>query len=310
MVARDRIDRPGDELRDLHTRIRRLEAGADIGFSSITRGRLRVASNEGLLVEGSSKVEGWLIVTGTERVTGLLEILGELVASGDITLSGTTDITGPVDITGAVHIDGTTSLTKTLTVSSPGKIVVAGVNDATLQDGALSFDTGGKLQAYTTGATLQNSTGVSAVRVGNGSTAMVFGGNQVRVETSGTVVQGDHLITGAKSFRIDHPTKPDMYLRHGCTESPVSGVEYWGEETLDDYGTALVALPDYFEALAKPDGRTVFVYARGFSPDWTDIDTGTFTVTGKPGGRISWLVKAERYGGDFDVEYERVDIED
>lgn len=65
-----------------------------------------------------------------------------------------------------------------------------------------------------------------------------------------------------------------------------------------------VLLPDYFEQLAKPYGRAVMVTGRGFAPDWTDITGNYFTVTGKPGGRFSWLVKAARHGADFAVETE------
>ncbi len=40
---------------DVHRRVRDVEGGAPIGWSSVTRGSLRIASEEGLLVEGSIK---------------------------------------------------------------------------------------------------------------------------------------------------------------------------------------------------------------------------------------------------------------
>jgi hypothetical protein len=69
-------------------------------------------------------------------------------------------------------------------------------------------------------------------------------------------------------------------------------------------GTAVVKLPDYFEALVKAGGRETLVTPRGATVDWTDIVDGTFTVSGTEGVKFSWLVKAERHGGDFEVERE------
>ncbi|MET0716417.1 MAG: hypothetical protein ABWY57_16040 [Mycetocola sp.] len=308
MVARDRLD--VDEIPDIFRRIRRLECGANLGFASITRGSLRVASNEGLIVEGSMKVSGFSIITGTERVIGLLEVLGDLVASGTISLTGPTDITGAVDITGDMHIDGTTELTKTLTVNSPGKIIVAGgASPLTLESGEMSFGTGGAIDADTTNSGIRMTAGTRRVYVGTGAVAMQYDATRyVQVNSTGTHVvgvlwaDGGLQTTGSKSFIMDHPTKADHWLRHGSTESPVSGIEYWGEVELDENGAAIAELPDYFEALAKPGGRTVFVTGRGFSPDWTDIEGNQFTITGAPGKKASWLVKAERFGGDFLTE--------
>jgi cytoskeletal protein CcmA (bactofilin family) len=113
-IRYDNVSRRIDELWDL---VRGLLTASELGNSAITRGGLRVASNEGLLIQGSQKVEGWLVVTGTERVTGTLEILGRLVASGAIELSGNTDITGPTTIRGATSITGNTDITGRLTAA-------------------------------------------------------------------------------------------------------------------------------------------------------------------------------------------------
>ena len=119
-------------------------------------------------------------------------------------------------------------------------------------------------------------------------------------------INGGLSVSGTKNFVMDHPTKPGMELLHASTESPVSGIEYWGTETLDASGSATVTLPDYFEALAKPDGRVNLVWANGVALEWTAIASGAFTVTGPAGTSFSWLVKAERYGGDFEVERTKV----
>ncbi|GAB6938366.1 hypothetical protein ACQP60_04160 [Isoptericola variabilis] len=117
-------------------------------------------------------------------------------------------------------------------------------------------------------------------------------------------VSGSLNVDGAKQFRTRHPLREGYDLAHASTESPVSGVEYWGEGVIGADGTAAVALPYYFEALVKPTGRAVLVSPIGPpSPLGADrVVDGTFTVHGEPGAEFSWLVKGERFGGDFDVE--------
>jgi hypothetical protein len=90
-------------------------------------------------------------------------------------------------------------------------------------------------------------------------------------------------------------------LFHASTESPVSGIEYWGQETIDASGVAEIIMPEYFEGIAKPDNRAVLVQAQGAYVTWSDVTDGKFTVNGPANTKFSWLVKAERYGGDFEV---------
>lgn len=99
-----------------------------------------------------------------------------------------------------------------------------------------------------------------------------------------------------KTFIIDHPTKPDNYLIHATTESPHNGVEYWGTATLDEFGRADVRLPDYFEALVSPEGRSVLLTPIGLpvSLSATLPVNGVFRVYGPAGIKFSWLVKAIR----------------
>ncbi|MDQ1206608.1 hypothetical protein [Microbacterium sp. SORGH_AS_0862] len=109
-----------DVFGEIFDRLKTLETTAPVGFTSITRGALRVASAEGLIVEGSARVSGTLIVSGEETVDGQLTITGTLIVSGN------TEISGPTTITGTFGIDGNTTLTGNFTVSEGGEIVIAG----------------------------------------------------------------------------------------------------------------------------------------------------------------------------------------
>jgi hypothetical protein len=79
------------------------------------------------------------------------------------------------------------------------------------------------------------------------------------VIASGNVVAGgDVVASGAKKFAIDHPTRPGRTLTHAAIEGPEAAVYYRGEGQLVG-GRAVVALPEYFEALTRADGRTVML---------------------------------------------------
>lgn len=283
----------------------------------MSEGAFEIRSTEGLIVSGSAKVGGSLSVTGTETVSGTLNVSGTIGVTGTSNLNGPTNITGtttltgdttqqgPFHVKGATDITGNVTLTGTQTVNSPGKITIAGGSSpATLANGQLSFGTGGVVEADTTNNGLRMIvSGGGRVYVGTGAASLQYGPNSVTVTGTQTTVQGTFIAQGgSKNFRMDHPNKPDTWLMHGSTESPVSGIEYWGEEILGEDGRFTVALPDYFEALAKQNGRTVLVTGRGFVADWDGIEAGAFTVSGPAGKRFSWLVKAERYGGDFEIE--------
>ena len=101
---------------------------------------------------------------------------------------------------------------------------------------------------------------------------------------------------------MDHPTKLGYELLHASTESPVSGVEYWGRGVVGAEGSAVVDLPEYFGALIKPGTDHIAVTGNGGQVAWTDILDNQFIVSGAAGTAFTWLVKAERIGADFPPE--------
>ena len=243
-------------------------------------------------VEPETPLENNVIVVGRGTTTPgavLMRTPGRLqgVAGEDILLVGETGATLSAD---------------------PGWVVVRGASGATLratggdtvvaaEAGALSIlqDAGGS-QWY-----LGRSGSVAAAQ-----RAFIWspGGTNDLYLNGDVVVTGSLNVNGAKQFRTRHPLREGHDLAHASTESPVSGVEYWGEGVIGEDGTAVVDLPYYFEALVKPTGRAVLVSPIG-PPSLLGADRvvdGTFTVHGEPGAEFSWLVKGERFGGDFEVE--------
>lgn len=284
------VDHPGSLSQETQRqkRAERRNGKATMQNTSISRANFTVRDGGKIIIEN-----GGLDVTGTATGSGVLDW------SGTVYFRGPTGVQGNFAVSGTTTLTGAVTLNSTLTVGSgqikAGAVTITPTGGGMVQIGAMQLD------GDSTG-TIRSSGAVTIE--GGGTTSLRVVG---RTTTSDLLVFGDVTaatlsVSGAKSFRMPHPTKKDTWLRHGSTESPVSGIEYWGEGVIDASGHSVVELPDYFEALAKPDGRTVFVTGRGFSADWTDIEDGKFTVTGTAGRRFSWLVKAERFGGDFVVE--------
>lgn len=243
-----------DELVKDARRLRRVESASPASRTSVSRGALRILSDEGLIVEGSERV------TGTWYLDGVGFVAGTLTVDGHLTVNGPSDLNG------------------VLTLGAGGRILV----------GPITLDP-----------------------VGSGGQITSSGFLRL-VAASGFQFQGNGTLTGnlgvtgsfsaaSKTFKIPHPFIEDAWLLHGSSESPVHGVEYWGDEVLDPSGDLTVELPDYFEWLTQQAGKAVLVTPRGFVADWTDIADGRFTVHGAPGGRFSWLVKAARQDVVFDV---------
>jgi hypothetical protein len=168
-------------------------------------------------------------------------------------------------------------------------------------------------------AYLQSSTGAIVQASENGEAKIVASGGQyfkagaaltmlwdpyiwIQTNGSGTSIYGGLSVSGAKNFVMEHPLDPAMELLHGATESPVSGVEYWGCGTVGADGTDVFHLPDYYAALVKDENQCVAVYGNGAVVGWGAIIDNSVTVTGPAGTQYSWLVKAERIGGDFIAE--------
>lgn len=313
------IDDLRSTLRQQDIRLRNLETQSPLESSSVSNGRvrfrgglLRLDSGARMEIVGSLDVDGFARIKGPWSIIGDGDILGVLGIKGPTQIDGATTINGNfwvngytriaagLEINGPTTIAGATTLNSTLTIATgqilAGDVTVTPTGGGSVKVGNLQID--GDL-----GGTIRSPSSIYMVSTGPGPTLRVTG----NVTSDGLLVLGAITaaslnVTGAKNFQMPHPLKPGKWLRHGSTESPVSGIEYWGEGTIEPDGSVNVELPEYFEALAKPDNRTVFITGRGHSPDWSNIEDGAFTVTGTPGGRFSWLVKAERFGGDFLLE--------
>ena len=92
---------------------------------------------------------------------------------------------------------------------------------------------------------ITNTTNASATATG----ALIVDGG---VGIAGNVYIGGTLFATAKSFLIDHPTKPGQKLQYGSLEGPENGVYVRGRCT-----SGVIELPDYWTALVDENSITV-----------------------------------------------------
>ena len=120
-------------------------------------------------------------------------------------------------------------------------------------------------------------------------------------DNGGNMYMTGSVYAASKNFVINHPLDPKTkQLVHSSLEGPEVAVYYRGEAQLVR-GEATVKLPDYFEALTRPEQRTVqLTPIDGWAPLFVNggVSQGAFRVRTNAGGdqtqRFYWEVKAVR----------------
>lgn len=121
-MARDLNDIWG-WIKRLVRRIERLESGAFLESSSITKGRMRFIGGT-LRIDsgGRAEIVGTLQVDGSTIVTGTFRLEGNWTFTGDGTITGKLTQNGPWEFNGAGQIKGNVDMTGNLNVTGGGKI--------------------------------------------------------------------------------------------------------------------------------------------------------------------------------------------
>jgi hypothetical protein len=122
------------------------------------------------------------------------------------------------------------------------------------------------------------SQGTNSTTTTNGSIVISGSGG---LGVGGNVNIGGVLSATAKSFLIDHPTKPGQKLQYGSLESPYHGVRLTGEGVITK-DTVTVDLPDYIHGLCKQEGAQVQItnikHGKVIWVEDVDVDNDKFTV--------------------------------
>jgi hypothetical protein len=179
----------------------------------------------------------------------------------------------------------------------------SGVGGASDGSGVIGNGVEGYLASGTGAGIYGTTSSASGVAVyGAGGTAGRFLGN--------VAVQGT-LTASAKPFRIDHPLDPaNKYLNHSSIESPDMMNVYNGSITTDIDGSAVVVLPDYFEALNRDFKYQLTVIGElAQAVVEREIEGNRFTIrTDRPNVKVSWQVTGVRR--DPYAEAHRIRVEE
>jgi len=142
-----------------------------------------------------------------------------------------------------------------------------------------------------------HSTAIGADAHANASNTIVLGSNVDTVDIPGNLVVAGSVSKGGGAFRIDHPLDPEnKTLSHSFVESPDMMNIYNGNAILDKRGEAVIALPNYFEALNR-DFRYQLTCIGSFAPVYVaaQIKANRFRIAGgRPGMTVSWQVTGIR----------------
>ncbi|WP_284990872.1 MULTISPECIES: hypothetical protein [unclassified Arthrobacter] len=271
----------------------------------------------------STDVDGLHLFTpsGTEVIhldtnTGTFFAIGQV---GQVSISGGADIGSTVPlIEFATSDNGGVQSYPGMLFQSYNELIMQGPQTITngSSNAILSAkDSGAWAKTYDTtgsGAAYLNISNTGTFYLGNwAGTAGVY----TTAKNGPVLIVGGLTVSGTKNFVQDHPTKPGYILKHASVEGPVNGVEYFGTITLGGNGEAVVALPDYFEALTYAENRNVQVTAIGRAsvPVSADrISAGSFTVYGAAGQEVDWMVKAVRCSTNPNepIDFEVVSLKD
>jgi hypothetical protein len=125
-----------------------------------------------------------------------------------------------------------------------------------------------------------------------------FDGN---VQIIGDLNVSGNISKGGGTFKIDHPLDPyNKYLVHSFVESPEMMNIYSGNITTDSDSTAVVKLPDYFQA-ANKDFKYQLTVIGKFAQAivFEEINNNSFVVkTSEANIKVSWqvmTVRADKY---------------
>jgi hypothetical protein len=176
----------------------------------------------------------------------------------------------------------------------PGGYFYGGDTSGSLSESTIPFGgTGGTFQ----GGSAPSSIPGDGIYATAGPTASISDATGSAGVFEGDVYVSGTLNAGSKNFKIDHPLDPaNKYLMHASVESSENMNIYTGNVVTDQYGNAVVKLPDWFQAL-NTDFRYQLTVIGKFAQAIVskEIDNNQFTIsTNATFVKVSWQVTGVR----------------
>ncbi|MEU8263235.1 hypothetical protein AB0C02_21715 [Micromonospora sp. NPDC048999] len=239
---------------------------ADLGVRELRAATLRGRGGLSAIAEGAFNLRatGGVTVVKDANGTGDLSVQGVLNLSGNINVPADNFIIGA----GRMHTKGP----ERLHLLNRSGVWVGFSGDGAPDAGCLWVEKRGqfggdvtilgklKVGPDTPPAASWSGGGISTFDLFS-SGGIYLGLNQTSGYTISMYADSGVIRGKSKQFAIDHPLDPPdatqrRQLIHAAIEGPENGVYYRGEGRLE-HGVATVELPAYFEALTRPEGRTV-----------------------------------------------------
>lgn len=199
MVSRMRKDNPEEAVYRLLERLDRAETQPFGKSTSVSEGQTRFIGLESLIVIGSQVVSGLLHVIGRLTIEGI----GILTVNGLIELFGNMKVKAG----GTIEVDG-------------------GESPATLADGALSFETGGRVEADVDVGGIRMRSGDAVVNAGDVA-SIRKGDSSVTAGPLGVTINGDEIRMQGDLFATI-PAAPPGVTTVPLVYSPATGRIYRG----------------------------------------------------------------------------------
>jgi hypothetical protein len=281
------------------------------GFNSATSGfavgvQGGTASNNGAGVQGNASHAGAAGVAGWNSATSgwAVGVQGGTSSTSGAGVAGNANAAGQI---GTIGSNGATSGWGVGTEGVSGSPAGIGVWAVNMTCGSSSCTlvpgTAGQFQTATTGVLLQGISGAAGANTGTSTQVFLVDGHgngsyAGNLQVSGNLNVGGTISKLGGSFRIDDPIDPaNKYLYHSFVESPDMKNIYDGVVTLDEKGEAVVALPDWFEALNQ-EFRYQLTCIGGYAPVYvaSEISHNEFHIGGGSKGlKVSWQVTGIRH---------------
>lgn len=206
-------------FRALQRKVDQLARQTQLANASVTRGRVRIASAEGLVVEGSARISGVLNGDGSMSWTGPVEFVGPVTITGNVTRSGTENATGATTLNGLTTINGDLIVNSSSQMTVNGPLEIRGATDITgnaTVDGLLTVN-GDAIFNTSSNMTVNGPLNVKGTTTISGATNM----------NGQTTVQGDLDVTGGGTIQAG-----------AVTVSPANGGQInVGQTTLQSDGS-------------------------------------------------------------------------
>ena len=199
--------------------------------------------------------------------------------------------------TNAAGVAGSSNVFGSIAKSILGHVPVGVIGDSTSGYGVVA--TSDSSNALIVGNGGGNDTVVISA---NGGGAPLFAqgtGGSLFLDANGNLSVSGAISAGVKDFKIDHPLDPaNKYLYHASVESSEMMNIYTGTAMMDLSGSAVVTLPDWFEAV-NGDFRYQLTAIGAPAPNLhigREISNHQFVIAGGQSGmKVSWQVTGVRH---------------